>query len=186
MSGRVERHNGCMPVEPQLDAIRQRHMDNVPPRMRLLGASGLLLLCAACGSPSNAHVASGGNATSDPNGTSSASCVGPYLSDQPHSGPFRGPTPKVRPGDTITIYGHWYTSTCSDTGGNDPLRSLPPVHLTLTLPSGDVQELGEFNPSGKDMGFSTQVHVPGATQSGTAMVRNDQHHPEIYKFKVGQ
>lgn len=119
-------------------------------------------------------------------GTSSASCVGPYLNDQPPSGPFGGPVPTVRPRATITIYGHWYTSTCNDTGGDDPLDPLPPVHLTLTLPGGDQQELGEFNPSGQDMGFFIEVHVPAATGAGTATVRDDQQHPSTYRFKVGQ
>jgi hypothetical protein len=186
MSGRVDCHDGCMPKEPGHGAIRQTHMDNVLPRLRLLGASGLLLVCAACGGAPNVTGSSGGKVTSYANGTSSAHCVGPYLSDQPPSGPFRGPVPTVSPGATITIYGHWYTSTCNDTGGNDPLVPLPPVHLTITLPGGDVQELGEFHPSGKDMGFSSGVHVPAATRVGTATVRDDQQHPAIYKFKVGQ
>jgi hypothetical protein len=161
-------------------------MDNVPLRKRLLGPSGLLLLCAACGGPSNPTGTSGANVTSNANGTSSASCAGPYLNDQSASGLLRGPVPTVSPGATITIYGHWYTSTCGDTGGNDPLTPLPPVHLTVTLPGGDLQELGEFNPSGKDMGFSAQVHVPVATQAGTATVRDDQQYPATYRFKVGQ
>lgn len=92
----------------------------------------------------------------------------------------------MSPGATITIYGHWYTSTCNDTAGNDPLTPLSPVHLTLTLPGGDVQELGEFNPSGQDLGFFTGVHVPAATRAGTATVRDDQQHPATYRFKVGQ
>jgi hypothetical protein len=146
---------------------------------------GLLLLCAACGDPSHANGAPDGNTAPDLNGTASASCVGPYLNDQPPSGPFRGPIPTVRPGGTIRIYGHWYTSTCNDTGGDDPLKPLRPVHLTLTLPGGDVQELGVFDPSGADMGFSTLVHVPETTQAGTASVRDDQQHPVTYRFKVG-
>ena len=97
-----------------------------------------------------------------------------------------GLCPSVSPGATITIYGHWYTSTCNDTGGNDPLTPLSPVHLTLTLPGGDVQELGEFNPSGQDLEFFTGVHVPAATRAGTATVRDDQQHPATYRFKVGQ
>ena len=87
--------------------------------------------------------------------------------------------PTVSPGATITIYGHWYTSTCNDTGCHDPLKPLPPVHLTLSLP-------GEFNPNGQDMGFSASAHVPAATKAGTAMVRDDQPYPATYEFKVGQ
>ena len=144
--------------------------------------------CCSCARPAAAHRTRTDfeRKTSNANGTSSASCVGPYLNDQPPSGPFRGPVPTVSPGATITIYGHWYTSTCNDTGGNDPLKPLPTVHLTLTLPGGDVQELGEFNPSGQDMGFFTGVHVPAAKRAGTATVRDDQQHPATYRFKVGQ
>ena len=112
--------------------------------------------------------------------------MAPYLNDQPPTGSFGGPVPTVRPGATITIYGHWYTSTCNDTGGEEPLEPLPPVHLTLTLPGGDQQELGEFNPSGQDMGFSIEVHVPAATKAGTATVRDDQQYPSTYRFTVGQ
>jgi hypothetical protein len=160
-------------------------MENVQPRMRLLGAWGLLLLCVACGSPSNVTSTSGANVTSNANGSSNASCVGPYLNDQPPSGPFHGPVPTVTPGATITIYGHWYTSTCNDTGGHDPLKPLPTVHVTVTLPGGDVQELGEFDHGGKDMGFSAAVHVPVATRAGTATVRDDRQYPATYRFKVG-
>jgi hypothetical protein len=162
-------------------------MGNLLRRTRLLGASGLLLLCAAaCGGPSHANSTPDENAAPDTDGHASASCVAPYLNDQPPGGPFRGPVATVNPGSTITIYGHWYTSTCNDTGGNDPLRPLSPVHLTLTLPGGDVQELGVFNPSGEDMGFSTRVQVPQATEAGIATVRDDQQHPAIYRFKVGR
>lgn len=160
-------------------------MENVQPRIRLLAASGLLLLGVACGGPSNLISTSGANVTSDANGTSNASCVGPYLNDQPPSGPFHGPVPTVTPGAAITIYGHWYTSTCNDTGGDDPLKPLPTVHVTVTLPGGDVQELGAFDPGGKDMGFSTEVHVPVATRAGTATVRDDRPYPATYRFKVG-
>ena len=175
-----------MPREPSHAAIRQRHMTNDVPRMRLLAVSGLLLFCAACGGPSNATGGSHAKGTSEANGTSSASCAAPYLDDQPSSGQVRGPVPTVSPGAMVTIYGHWYTSTCNDTGGNDPLMPLPPVHLTLTLPGGDVQELGEFKPNGEDMGFSIDVRVPPDTRSGTATVGDDEQHPATYEFKVGQ
>jgi len=139
----------------------------------------MVLLCAACGGPS-------ADGTSNANGTSSASCVGPYLNDQPPDGPFSGPVPIVAPGSTITIYGHWYTSTCNDTGGHDPLAPLHPVHLTLTLPSGDVDELGVFDPDGHDMGFSTEAHVPAATPAGTATVRDDRQPMATYEFEIRQ
>jgi hypothetical protein len=172
--------------EPIYAVIRQTDMTNDVPRIRLLAASGLLLFCAAWGGPSNATGGSHAKGTSDADGTSSASCAAPYLDDRPSSGLVRGPVPTVRPGAMITIYGHWYTSTCDDTGGNDPLMPLPPVHLTLTLPGGDVQELGVFHPTGQDMGFSIGVRVPPDTRSGTAIVGDTGKYRATYEFKVGQ
>jgi hypothetical protein len=110
--------------------------------------------------------------------------VGPYLNDQPPSGSFIGPSPTVSPGSAITIYGHWYTSTCNDTGGHDPLKPLPAAHLTLALPGGATKALGEFNAHGPDMGFATAVAVPEGTPAGTATVRDDRRHPATYKFKI--
>jgi hypothetical protein len=86
----------------------------------------------------------------------------------------------------VTIYGHWYTTTCNDTGGHAPLRSMPPVHLTLTLPGGTARELGEFTGHGQDMGFSTTVWVPAGTPPGIATIHDDQPQPATFKFKVRQ
>lgn len=163
-----------MVVEPDRAEIRQWGMSCLRRDLRPAGLVILMLLFSACSGPN------------DTGGTTAASCVGPYLSDQPPSGPFRGPVPTVVPGDAITIYGHWYTSTCNDTGGHDPLRPLPPVHLTLALPGGAVEELGEFNPKGQDMGFSTAVQVPAGTPAGTATVSDDQQYPRTYRFKIGE
>lgn len=151
-------------------------MDHVRPRLQILAAAILMFLCAACG----------GRSATDANGTSGASCVAPYLDGQPPGDPIRGAVPTVGPGATITIYGHWYTSTCNDSGGDDPLRPLPPVHLTLSLPGGDAQQLGEFHPSGEDMGFSVGVRVPAEAMSGTATVRDDQQYPATFSFRVGR
>ena len=134
-------------TEPERRAHRPTGMDGPRPRVHLVGGLALLLMCVGCGGPSSTR------GTSGTGGTSTASCVGPYLDDQPPSGPFRGPVPTVAPGDSITIYGHWYTSTCRDTGGQARLAPLPPVHLTLTLPGGARVELGEFMAQGQDMGL---------------------------------
>lgn len=93
----------------------------------------------------------------------------------------------MSPADRLTIYGHWYTSTCNDSGGaRDPLQPLPPVHLTLTLPGGRVEPLGEFTPSGPDMGFRALVRIPVATRAGTAKISDDRAPvPAIYRFAVG-
>ena len=90
----------------------------------------------------------------------------------------------VAPGATVTIHGHWYTSTCNDTGGHDPMVPLPPVHLTLTLPGGQVQQLGEFTPGGASMGFATPVQIPPGTGPGTATVADDRDPQASYEVQV--
>jgi hypothetical protein len=161
--------------EPAPADIRRTRVRSKGDRALLLGALALVFLSAGCGGLHDEGGSSGG-----------ASCAGPYLSDQPPTGPFRAPTPTVSPGAAITIYGHWYTSTCNDTGGHDPLEPLPPVRLTLTLPGGAPKELGEFTPHGQDMGFSAVVTVPAGTPAGTATVRDDRPNPATYKFKVSE
>jgi hypothetical protein len=81
--------------------------------------SALLLTVAACGG--------------DVEGTSAKSCVAPYLNDQPPDGPPQGLARTISPGKSLAIYGHWYTTTCNDTGGDDPHQPMPAVHLTLAL-----------------------------------------------------
>lgn len=103
---------------------------------------------------------------------------------QPKPVRLRQPTPTVGPGETLTIYGHWYTSTCNDTGGHDPLVPLQPVQLSLTLPGGAVESLGTFTPSGQDMGFSTRVLVPAGTPAGTAKVSDAREYPATYEFEI--
>lgn len=136
---------------------------------RFLSAFTLMFACAACGGVQT---------------TSAASCVGPHLNDQPPNGAFRGPTPTVSPGQSLTIFGHWYTSTCNDTGGHAPLEPLPPVHLSVTLPGGAVEPLGTFTPTGQDLGFSTAVVVPTGTPTGTATVSDDRVYPATYEFEI--
>lgn len=138
-------------------------------RLQLAGALTLVLSGTACGGLQT---------------TSAASCTGPYLNDQLPSGAFRGPARTVSPGDTLTIYGHWYTSTCNDTGGHDPLQPLRPVHLTLHLPDGSIEPLGRFTPSGPDMGFATTVHIPAGSSPGTATVDDGRKYPATYKFEI--
>ena len=141
-------------------------------RSRLIAAIALMVLAAGRG----AGQSSGG--------TSSASCVGPYLDAVPPNTSTVEAAKPVSPGDSLKIYGHWYTTTCNDTGSHEPLQPLAPVHLTLVWPSGAVQRLGEFTPAGDDMGFSLVVHVPDRMQVGTAKIRDDQEYPSTYKFQV--
>lgn len=134
----------------------------------------MLPVLAACGTASGSG--SQGN----------ASCVRPYLNNEPPNRGYRSAPTTVRPGGTLTIYGHWYTSTCNDTGNRSRLDALPPVHLTLTLPGGRVDHMGEFKPSGPDMGFVASVRIPAATPAGTAVISDDQApFPATYRFMVG-
>jgi hypothetical protein len=130
-----------------------------------------------------ALVAVTGLGCNGPGGTA-ASCVGPYLDDQPPGGGYGAPSATVRPGDTLDIYGHWYTSTCNDTGGNDPEVPLPDVHLTLTLPGGEVQRLGRYAPEGRDLGFKATVAIPADARPGTATISDDRPQPATYRFDI--
>ena len=142
---------------------------------RLAASLAVTFLCVACGQGTSAD------------GHASASCVAPYLNDQPPSGPYQGPTPTVAPGDSLTVYGHWYTTTCNDTGGNQHrLVPMAPVHLTLTLPDGSTEDLGRFTPGGADMGFSDAVQVWAGSPAGLAVIRDDQQHPAMFRFKVAK
>ena len=115
----------------------------------------------------------------------SASCVAPYLNDQPSNDRFRSPPLTVRPGATLTVYGHWYTSTCNDTGTRGRTNPLPPVQLIVTLPDGKTARLGPFTPGGRDMGFMAHVHIHAATRAGTVTIRDDRApHPSSYQFTV--
>jgi hypothetical protein len=134
------------------------------------------VLCAGCGKPSGStHGSTDG---------SGASCIAPYLDDQPPGGRYGAPEPTVAAGTSLTVYGHWYTSTCNDAGQGDPVRALPPVHVSLTLPGGAAREVGTFSPSGQDLGFSFRIHVPADTPPGTATLHDDQEHPATYAFEV--
>ena len=159
----VRVHRGRASKEPVLSKARLKVMIRLA---RSLSALTLIVL-AGC---------------SATNGTSAASCVGPYLDNQPPSGDYGVPAPTVSPGATLTVYGHWYTSTCDDTGQHDPPVALAPVHLTLVLPDGQRESLGVFSPAGPDMGFTTTLHVPEATSPGTAKVLDGIGH--VYQFHI--
>ncbi|WP_420186004.1 hypothetical protein [Knoellia sp. CPCC 206435] len=57
-----------MLLEPQSHRIRQKRMENVPIRLRLLGASSLLLLCTATVGCSGSDMTGGSAASAKPTG----------------------------------------------------------------------------------------------------------------------
>jgi hypothetical protein len=116
--------------------------------------------------------------------SANASCVGPYLDDQPPGARFGTAAPTVSPGETLVVYGHWFTSICNDTGGNDPVLPLAPVRLSLTLPGGQIVPLGQFTARGPDMGFHVEVDVPAGARAGTATIRSDHNVAPPYRFAV--
>lgn len=138
-------------------------------RRWIAGGLSLLSLLTACGSSQ---------------GSSDASCVGPYVDDQSPTGTYGAPPPTVSSGGKLRLYGHWYTSTCNDTGGNASLKPLPPVRLTINLPGGSVMHVGPLTPGGKDMGFSTTVQLPAQTPAGTATVNDNLADATTYKFTI--
>lgn len=138
---------------------------------------GLPLLAACANKPGTSESAAGDGGN--------ASCVAPYLNDQPPTGSYKSRARTVRPGQTITVYGHWYTATCNDTGSHSQLKPLPPVKLTLILPGGKIEHLGRRRAGGRDMGFSIRVRIPNHTEQGAAKVTDDRKpFPATYKFQV--
>ena len=118
-------------------------------------------------------------------GGTSNSCVSPYLDDQPPTGTYGAPAATVRAGNDLTLYGHWYTSTCDDIDpGRRDLAPLAPVRLTLTLANGVVKDLGAFTPAGQDVGFTVVIRLPYPTPAGTASVRDDGNPPAVYRFTI--
>lgn len=140
--------------------------------VRILMATVLAALCVACGSADEVRL---------------ASCAAPFLDDRPPTGGSASsdPAESVNPGTSITVYGHGYTTTCNDTGQNEPEKPMPPVRLTLTLPGGVEKDLGTFKPAGGDMGFAAVVQIPLGTPPGVAEVRDDQEIPAKFTFEVG-
>lgn len=163
-------------------------------RMRAVGlVVGLTLAVDACGTGP-------GTGRSDHEGRAeqpvvadagSASCVGPFLASwsPEHPAKTAKPPPKTfEPGESVDVYGHWYTSTCNDTNhDNDPLVPLPDVTLTVTLPGGNPIHLGPFAPAGSDMGFHAHFTIPAGTPSGQGTVIDDSQPTNTwatYEFNV--
>ncbi len=137
---------------------------------RLVAVMALLPLLAACAASTSGE---------------DASCVGPYIDDQGADGTYEAPAATVSPGETLTLHGHWYTSTCNDTNhATAEVRPLPPVRLTLTLPGGATRDLGSMTPAGDELGFQVDVHVPSTSRAGSASVSDDRTPPAVYRFTV--
>jgi hypothetical protein len=141
------------------------------------------LVCLLAGSVALVGCGAG---TGSGGGDGAASCVGPYLDDQPAGGRFGAPPPTVAPGDSLEVHGHWYTDTCNDTGQDDPVTPLPDVRLTVTFPGGGTAELGPFTPAGRDLGFTATVEVPEDARPGAVVVRDDRDPGATYRFRVGR
>ena len=154
--------------------------DSHRPADLLLASLLVAGLCGACSTR--------GQDTGQPTeqgGGAAASCAAPYLdADPPGTTTSASTVTLVAPGDSVTVFGHWYTSTCNDTGLHDPLEPLPPVHLTLTFPSGRATDLGVFTPSGPDLGFTATFRIPPGTRPGLVRISDDQEHPSVYKVRV--
>lgn len=165
---------------PSGDRLRVPQQEDNPFVRRICWLLVLVPLLIACGAKDLGNMSGTG---------SNGSCVAPYLDHQPPGGHSDAASPTVRPGHSLKIYGHWYTSTCNDTvangtPANQPLKPLPPVRLTLTLPGGEVQRLGRYRPGGQDLGFTVSVRIPTDARAGTATITDDRTDPATYSFRI--
>jgi hypothetical protein len=140
------------------------------------------LVCLLTGSVA---LAGCGGQTGSGGGDAAASCVAPYLDDQPAGGRFGTPAPTVAPGDSLEVHGHWYRSGCDDQGLGEAEEPLPDVRLTVRFPGGGSVELGPFTPAGKDLGFTATVDVPEDARPGAVVVTDDRDPGATYRFRVG-
>jgi hypothetical protein len=122
----------------------------------------------------------------------SGGCSGPWLENdavgEPPVGPISDPVVTVHPGQTLTFYGHGYTSTCDDTDEQGKPQPLGPVQLTVTFPGGEATDLGEYTPrvnkDNTDVGFVANVAVSPGTPNGGALVSDDLSPATKYRFTI--
>jgi hypothetical protein len=132
------------------------------------------------------------NTRSEGDEASSGGCYGPWLENdavgEPPVGPVHDPVATIHPGQTLTFYGHGYTSTCHDTGARGERQPRRPVQLTVTLPGGETAELGEYvprvNTDTTDVGFVATVAVPRGAPTGVAVVSDDLSPATTYRFVI--
>ncbi len=119
---------------------------------------------------------------------SSAGCHGPWIDTSAVGEPPQrsDPAVTVRPGGTVRLHGHGYTSACNDTGEQEELEPLGPVEVSVRLPGGGILRLGELTPrvEGTDVGFVATATVPAGTPAGTAVVRDDRSPATTFRFTV--
>lgn len=67
-----------------------------------------------------------------------------------------------------------------------PFDRCPRVRLTLIVPGRNAQYIDRFAPAGPDMGFAATIHIPPATQPGTATITDDRSDPgpATFTFKI--
>jgi hypothetical protein len=136
-------------------------------RMRLMAATALLPVLAACGGGS-----SGGGAAVDSSGAAgggagvAASCVAPILTVKPT---------KVHAGDQVKVSGEWFADGCNDTAVNgQPPQPPPPfTGMTIELHQGDQTwpVATEVDAAGDNYAFEVSVTIPDDVTPGKATMQ---------------
>jgi hypothetical protein len=143
-------------------------------RIRLMAATALIPLLAACGGSSSGGgptvdgSAGGGNPAAG--GGAAASCVAPTLTVRPT---------KAHPGEDLRVSGEWYADGCNDTAVNGESPQPPPpfTGMTIELHQGDKTwpVATDVDAAGERYSFDVTVTVPKDADAGKATIQAKDH-----------
>jgi hypothetical protein len=144
-------------------------------RIRLMAATALIPLVAACGGSSSgggaeANGGDGGSTAAGGGGISAASCVAPMLTVKPA---------KVHAGDEVTVTGEWFADGCNDTVVNGETPQPPPAFTDMTIEfhQGDKTwpVATDVDAEGEHYAFETTVQIPDDVHEGKATMQAKDH-----------
>ena len=140
-------------------------------RMRLIAATALIPLMAACGGGSSggdstAGAATDGGSAAGGGGGIAATCVAPTLTVKPA---------KVQPGDRVQVSGEWFADGCNDTAINgQPPQPAPAITgMTLEVSQGDQSwpVATDVDAEGETYAFEVSIEIPRDLHAGKATVQ---------------
>ncbi|HVY08556.1 MAG TPA: hypothetical protein VHB18_00215 [Mycobacteriales bacterium] len=136
-------------------------------RFRLMAATALVPLLAACGGGS-----SGDGSTVDNSGAAgggsgvAASCVAPTLTVKPVT---------VQAGDKVQVTGEWFADGCNDVAidGQPPQPPPPFMNMTIELRQGDQTwpVASDVDATGDHYAFDLSVTIPDDVHPGKATLQ---------------